>query len=64
MSKIYPEAVNGDIYLNPFFGDLWVVDNGKFIKINDGYFVDLDTPSGFVKVGHIDGVTNIRTDKT
>lgn len=48
--------VDGDIYLNHGFGDLWIVDGGKFIKINDGYSIDLNTPVGFVKVGHIDDV--------
>lgn len=50
----YENAVDGDIYLNPCFGDLWIVDGEKFIKINDGYSIDLDTPVGFVKVGHVD----------
>jgi hypothetical protein len=51
---------DGDIYLNPCFGDLWVVDGTSFIKINDGYAIDLDEPEGFIKVGHIDGVINKR----
>lgn len=51
---------DGDVYLNPFFGDLWVVDGKSFIKINDGYTIDLDEPEGFVKVGHINGVINKR----
>lgn len=51
---------DGDIYLNPCFGDLWVVDGTSFIKINNGYAIDLDEPEGFVKVGHIDGVINRR----
>lgn len=59
----YPDATKGDIYLNPFFGDLWVVDiidkQKSFIKINDGYSIDIDEPEGFVKVGHIDGVINV-----
>ena len=38
----YPEAVDGDIYLNPFFGDMWIVDDKHFIKINDGYSMELD----------------------
>lgn len=50
----YPEAVDGDIYWNPVFCDLWIVNSRKFIKINDGYSIDLDEPEGFVKVGHID----------
>lgn len=54
MSENYPEATNGDIYLNPYAGDLWVVDNRKFVKINDGRFVDIDDPVDFIKVGHID----------
>lgn len=54
----YRDAVDGDIYLNPFFGDLWIVDDGWFIKINDGYAVELDEPSGFIKVGHVDGIVN------
>ena len=49
---------DGDIYLNPFFGDLWVVDGKTYIKINDGYTVDRDEPEGFVKVGHISDVVN------
>lgn len=49
---------DGDIYLNPYFGDLWVVGGASFIKINDGYEIELGEPEGFVKVGHISGVTN------
>lgn len=58
----YKDAVDGDIYLNPFFGDMWIVDNKRFIKINDGYTVDIDDPKGFVKVGHVDGVINKKID--
>lgn len=58
----YKDAVDGDIYLNPFFGDMWIVDNKSFIKINDGYTIDIDDPSGFVKVGHVDGVINKKRD--
>ena len=29
----YQDAVDGDIYFNPVFGDLWIVENGKFVKI-------------------------------
>lgn len=54
----YQDASDGDVYLNPLFGDLWVVDGATFVKINDGYSVDIDDPQGFIKVGHIDGVTN------
>ena len=49
---------DGDIYLNPYFGDLWVVGGASFIKINDGYEIELGEPEGFVKVGHISGVIN------
>ena len=52
------DAVDGDIYWNPTFGDLWVVDGESFIKINDGYTIDVDEPYGFVKVGHVDGVVS------
>ena len=48
----YQDAINGDIYFNPVFGDLWIVENGKFIKINDGYDILLDEPEHFIKVGH------------
>lgn len=54
----YPDAVDGDIYLNPFFGDMWIVDGKNFIKINDGCTIDIDEPEGFIKVGHVDGVIN------
>ena len=48
----YQDAVDGDIYFNPVFGDLWIVENGKFIKINDEYNISLDEPEHFIKVGH------------
>lgn len=54
----YPDAVDGDIYWNPWFGDLWVVDGDHFIKINDGEMCELDEPVGFEKVGHVDGIVN------
>ena len=47
--------MNGDVYLNPFFGDLWIVVNDTQIrKINDSYTEDFDNVIGFKKVGHID----------
>ena len=55
---------DGDIYLNPCFGDLWVVDGASFIKINNGYAIELEEPEGFIKVGHIDGVINKRSQPT
>ena len=48
----YKDAVDGDIYLNPMFRDLWIVVHGCFVKINDGYVIPFDDPCGFVKVGH------------
>ena len=48
----YQDAIDGDIYFNPVFGDLWIVENGKFVKINDGYNISLDEPEHFIKVGH------------
>lgn len=36
------------------FGDLWIVDKSRFVKINDGYDIGLDEPEGFIKVGHAD----------
>lgn len=44
--------------------DLWVVDGASFIKINNGYAIELDEPEGFIKVGHIDGVINRRSQPT
>ena len=32
----YKDAVDGDIYFNPVFGDFWIVEHGCFVKINDG----------------------------
>lgn len=58
----YADAVDGDIYLNPMFGDLWIVEGDSFIKINDGYTIELDEPSGFIKVGHVDGVVSKRVE--
>lgn len=58
----YSDAVDGDIYLNPMFGDLWIVEDNSFIKINDGYTIELDEPSGFIKVGHVDGVVSKRVE--
>ena len=48
----YQDAIDGDIYFNPVFGDLWIVENGKFVKINDGYDISLNEPEHFIKVGH------------
>lgn len=49
------EFVNGDIYYNPFFGDLWIIQNDtKIKKINDSYITDIDDVTEFVYVGHID----------
>ena len=48
----YQDAINGDIYFNPVFGDLWIVECRKFIKINDRYDIPLDEPEHFIKVGH------------
>lgn len=48
----YRDAVDGDIYFNPVFGDLWIVEHECFIKINDGYNIPLDEPEHFIKVGH------------
>ena len=48
----YQDAINGDIYFNPVFGDLWIVENGKFVKINDGYDIPLNQSEHFIKVGH------------
>ena len=49
----YQDAVDGDIYFNPVFGDLWIVENGKFIKINDEYNISLDEPEHFIFVGFV-----------
>lgn len=44
---------DGDIFYNPYFGDYWLVKNGYFVLINDGWSVPLSDPVGFVKIGHI-----------
>lgn len=56
----YP--TNGDIYFNPVFGDLWIVENDKFIKINNGYTIDFNEPEGFIKVGHVDNIVFDKKD--
>lgn len=49
------EFVNGDIYYNPFFGDLWIIQNDtKIKKINNSYTTDIDDVAEFISVGHID----------
>lgn len=48
------KCVDGDIYWNPFFGDLWIVDGSDFVKINDGYRAEIEEVVGFVKVGYAD----------
>ena len=55
---------DGDIYINPMFGDMWIVDGKSFVKINDGCKIDIDDPIGFIKVGHVDNVTNKKMVKT
>lgn len=57
-SKNKKKFKDGDIYLNTFCGDLWVVENPNYIKINDGTKIPLDDPEGFIYVGHIEGVEN------
>lgn len=54
---------DGDIYINPMFGDMWIVDGKSFIKINDGCKIDIDDAGGFIKVGHVDKV-NISIART
>lgn len=50
----YPDAVDGDVYFNPYFCDYWLVKDGKFYLLElEGYNMDLDDPMGFEKVGHI-----------
>lgn len=60
MPRPYFDAVNGDVYLNPFFGDLWRVEDSHFIKINDGYSIELNEPEGFIKIGHISGIRSYK----
>lgn len=57
-SKNKKKFKDGDIYLNTFWGDLWVVENPYYIKINYGAKIPLDDPGGFICVGHIEGVEN------
>ena len=45
--------INGDIYWNPGFGDLWIVDDKDYVKINDGYRTEIENTVGFIKVGHV-----------
>lgn len=49
------EFINGDVYYNSFFGDLWIIQNDtKIKKINDSYTTDINDVAEFVYVGHID----------
>ena len=56
----YPDATDGDVYINPFHGDLWIVDGQTFVKINDGYTMELKETSGFIKIGHVDNSIRAR----
>lgn len=47
------EPFDGDIYWNPAFGDLWIVDDKDYVKINDGYRTEIENTVGFIKVGHV-----------
>ena len=52
---------DGDIYFNSGFGDLWIVSNNMFAKINEtSITADPDTVVGFIKVGHADVETRIK----
>ena len=45
---------DGDVYFDPFFEELWVVEGDYFLKINDVDTATIERTPGFVKVGHID----------
>lgn len=44
---------DGDVYFDPFFEELWVVEGDYFLKINDVDSATIERTPGFVKVGHI-----------
>ena len=48
------EIYDGDIMVNPYFGDLWLVSGEKFILINNSYWDYHREMNGFIKIGHID----------
>ena len=46
---------DGDIYINKHYGDLWVLYDSKFTRINDGYTLDsINHLHVFHKIGHLD----------
>lgn len=49
-----PDMTDGDVYLNPLWGDLWIIKGDRFVKINDGYDIELNDVADFIKVGHVD----------
>ena len=58
MPNNYPDVVDGDVYFNPLWGDLWIVNGSHFVKINDGYDIELNDVADFIKVGHVDLAAN------
>lgn len=54
--------VDGDVFINIFFGDLWVSENNTMVRINDGQIALEGDKSGFVKIGHIDSIQNLDTE--
>lgn len=49
----FQNAINGDVYLEPKSGLLWMYEEGCLLKINLGSSIDIEDTERFIKVGHI-----------
>lgn len=54
--------VEGDVYLNTYYGDFWVVvSNHTLVRINTGETLHLEISNTFIRVGHVDSLNNLET---
>lgn len=56
------ELNNGDVYLNPYFGDLWIASNNSIVRINTGETLHVDSTHPLILVGHVENVESLETN--
>lgn len=52
---------DGDVFVNKYNGDIWVLEENKLIRINSGDSLTLENISSFKKIGHIDKLEDMDT---